>query len=202
MQPARRLSATFGFALALVALLVTHAEAQNARPEEPYRPVTVPNEEAGGSNADRLPPEFFENAGNRLAQRLPELIDRISQTIAAQAIQALTDSGLSQADSEAVAQRSASEFSECVMAAFVIEAERQSIPLNELFTRLLEVTYIGNVDVSDPAFDPIQNLSKALDPYGMNANLESCVADVTQKSGISYQSAVEALSQLPGARSQ
>ena len=202
MQLARRFSATLGLALALVALPVTHAEAQNTLPDDPSRPETVPIDGADGSNANRLPPEFFVEAGNRLAQRLPELIDRISQTIAAQAVQALTESGLSQADSEAVAQKSASDFTDCAVAAFASEAERQSIPLNELFTRLLEVTYIGNVDVSDPAFDPVQNLSRALDPYGMNANLESCVADVTQKSGISYQSAVEALSQLPGARSQ
>lgn len=181
-----------GFAVVLTALPVACVEAQNSFADE----VTEPTEEAAGSNTPQLPPEFFEAAGNRLAQILPEIADRMFPSIGSQAIQALTDSGLSQADSEEIANRYASGFADCATAAFMSEAERQSISIGELLARLIEVTYIGNVDVSDPGFDPIQNVSEVMDFYGMSANLESCAVAAMLEAGISYQSGVEALSEL------
>ena len=198
MQRVSSLVTALGLVLAFAPPPFTRVAAQESFSDEPPLPVTEPTEETVGSNAPQLPPEFFEAAGNQLAQRLPEIADRMFPSIGNQAMQALTDSGLSQADSEAIAQRYASDFADCATATFTSEAERQSISLGELLGRLLEVTYIANVDVSDPGFDPIQNVSKVMDFYGMSAHLESCAVGAMQEAGISYESGVEALLELTG----
>jgi len=198
MQRVGSLVTALGLASAFAPPLVTRVAAQESFRDERSLPVTESIEEPVGSNAPQMPPEFHEAAGNQLAQHLPEIADRMFPSIGVQAIQALTDSGLSHADSEAIAQRYASAFADCATATFMSEAERQSISLGELLGRLIEVTYIGNVDLSDPGFDPIQNVSKVMDFYSMSANLESCAVGAMQEAGISYQSGVEALSELTG----
>ena len=109
-------------------------------------------------------------------------------------MQTLTSSGMSQADSEEVTRRYASEFGNCARSAFTTEAQRQSISIDELLTRLAEVTYIGNVDLSEGSgFDPIQNVSKVMDFYSVNANLVSCVMGAMQGAGIPFEAGIEAL---------
>jgi len=204
MQQIRHFPTSLGLALVLAALLATSVQAQEIPAEERSRPVTEPIEVSVDSYSDQLTrPESFEGIGNQLAQRLPEMADRMFQSIGRQTIQTLTDSGLSQADSEEIARRYAADFADCGRSAFMIEAERQSISINELLARFAEVTYIGNVDLSDGAgFDPIENVSKVMDFYSVSANMVSCVMGAMQNSGISFQSGLDALPGLAGIDSQ
>jgi hypothetical protein len=116
------------------------------------------------------------------------------QSMGEQIGQTLVSSGLSQPDSEEVARQYASEFGNCARSAFMLEAERQSISINELLTRLAEVTYIGNVDLSEGSgFDPIQNVSKVMDFYSVNSNLVSCVMGAMQDAGIPFEAGLKSL---------
>jgi hypothetical protein len=195
MQRFRRFSAIFGLSLALAALSVESMQAQEVAPVGDSQTAPRQLEQSTNSNgAQPTSPEFFEAAGDRASRRLSEMGETLFRSMGAQIMQTLTRSGISQADSEEVARRYASEFGNCARSAFMIEAERQSISVNELLTRLAEVTYIGNVDLSEGSgFDPIQNVSKVMDFYSVNANLVSCVMGAMQDAGIPFEAGIEAL---------
>lgn len=195
MNDTKRFPTNSGVA-AVMALLFTQVLAQDTPPEQEPNPATSSFEQLAQTGS-------FDAIGDRLAERLPLMADKMFQSMGSQTIQTLIDSGLSQADSEAIARRYASDFADCGRSAFMLEAERQGISINELLARLMEVTYIGNVDLSEGSgFDPVQNVSKVMDVYGMNANLLACVTGAMQAAGIPFEAGLEALPQTDGIDSQ
>lgn len=180
MRTIRHFPANLGSALALAALVVTQVLAQDVTPDDRPRPAAEPIE---------------ESTENLLIRRQQQMTEGFYQAFGRQIAQTLTDSGLSQSDSEAIARRYAEGFTECTTAAIETEAERQSISVDELLERLREATYIGNVTPSDddPVSAAMQRVSGVMDIISVDANLGACVMGAMARAGISFQTGLDTL---------
>ena len=87
------------------------------------------------------------------------------------------------------------------MTAFRIEAERQSVSVDELLSQLRAALDFGDVNVSDVnVSDVIASVSDVIDLARMDTGLLPCVADAMQRAGVSFQSEVESLMDRFGRR--
>jgi hypothetical protein len=101
----------------------------------------------------------------------------IYQLVGTRVLQGLIESGLALHDSEDIARRLVADVAECAMNSLRIEAARQSISVDELFSQLEAAARDGG----DP-FD-------VADRSGLEANAFPCEADAMQRAGIPYRSA-------------
>lgn len=122
----------------------------------------------------------------RLAERHQEMTDRMYQTVGSSVVRYLAESGLAPSDSEEVARKYAEDFAECGLRAFQIEAERQSISVEELISHFREVVDFREVPAISSS-EVVENASLVIDVPSVNANLFGCVASAVQRAGIPYR---------------
>jgi hypothetical protein len=126
--------------------------------------------DVGSDQTVRSPSE--EGIDGRLARRQQEMADAIYQLSGTWVIQRLTDLGLAQSDSEAIARRYAADSAECAMAALKTEAARQLISVDELLSRVAAAGRNGG------------NPFETVDRSSLEANAFPCEADALQRAGI------------------
>ena len=121
-----------------------------------------------------------EAADSALAKRQKDMEDGIYQLVGTSVVQSLTQSGLALSDSEEIARRLAADTAKCTMDSLRVEAERQSVSVDELLSHLQAAARTGG------------ELLDAADLSRLQANAFSCQADAMQRAGIVYPSGVQA----------
>lgn len=130
----------------------------------------------------------------REATRLHAITAAMHQATGGRVVQTLTESGLAPTDSERIARIYSSDLAECVMTSLGREAERQSIPVDQLIDRIGRAVSSGDLNVSDMSlYDITAALSGVIDIPGMEGVILPCWADAAQAAGISFQSEIEAI---------
>ena len=109
-------------------------------------------------------------------------------------VEDLTSSGLAESDSEAIARRYASDIAECATTSLAMEAQRQSISVDELFSRLREAMDFGDLNPSDvDPSDVMVRLSYVVDLTSIETNLLPCWVDAMQRAGLPYEAEAQSL---------
>jgi hypothetical protein len=142
--------------------------------------ITVePDESVGPESRQMEQTSSEEAADSALAKRQKDMEDGIYQLVGPSVIQSLTQSGLALADSEAIARGLAADTAKCTMDSLRVEAERQSVPVDELLSHLQAAVRTGG------------ELLAAADLSSLQANAFSCQADAMQRAGIVYPSGLQ-----------
>lgn len=136
--------------------------------------LTTPTEQQAASGTGVLDQPSAENVvDGRLAKYQQGMADGIYRLAGRKIVQILTDSGLALSDSEGIARRYAADVAECAIASLTAEAARQSIPVDELLSRLAKAARDGG--------DPVD----VIDRPSVEAHAAPCQADALQQAGIS-----------------
>lgn len=145
------------------------AESTTAKPDESVDPESGQVEQSVSEEA----------ADSALAKRQKDMEDGIYQLVGASIVQSLTQSGLALSDSEEIARRLAADTAKCTMDSLKVEAERQSVSVDELLSQLQAAVKAGG------------ELLDAADLSSLQTNAFSCQADAMQRAGIVYPSGVQ-----------
>jgi hypothetical protein len=145
---------------------------------------SVPTERVEGAPAIRLSdqaesitvePDESVDPESRQVEQSTNWLALVGPTV----VQSLTHSGLALADSEAIARRLAADTAKCTMDSLRVEAERQSVPVDELLSQLQAAVRTGGERLA------------AADLSSLQANAFSCQADAMQRAGIVYPSGLQ-----------
>lgn len=170
-------------------------EAHRGLPERTGRRLEAPADPSAPADAESPPAEPADGQGAmREATRRQAIAAAMYQASGGRVAQTLTESGLAPSDSERIARTYSSDLAECAMASLGREAERQSIPVDQLINRIGRAVSSGDLNVSDMSlYDITVALSGVIDVPGMEGVILPCWADAAQAAGISFQSEIEAI---------
>lgn len=149
--------------------LSERAESTTAKPDESVDPESGQVEQTVSEEA----------ADSALAKRQKDMEDGIYQLAGTSVVQSLTQSGLALSESEEIARRLAADTAKCTMDSLRVEAERQSISVDELLSQLQAAVRTGGEQLD------------AVDLSTLQASAFSCQADAMQRAGIVYPSGVQ-----------
>jgi hypothetical protein len=148
----------------------------------PATPTSDTSQEQATNDPERDAGESF------LAGRREEMTEAIYQAGGDLFINQLMNSGLARADSERIARQYAEDMTACAEAAMTLEAESQSLTLQELLTNLQETVQNSDLNSSDMSEEDIRLLTaEAIDQDRVEENMFPCAMAALQRTGLSIR---------------